>query len=413
MNQHSYIINRKDIARIPRALKTSYELVKHKKERLTDNVELLVNNDHADHFISSLPKDLAIIDNQPLFGQVSPQEPSTRAMRQVSLDDDFSLESLSEGSLLERPVSRPEGLKEIHERGFTGKGQTIVVIDSGLHPHKDFGDRIKHFKDFSPSPLTKAGDPFGHGTHVTGIIAGDGEEIDGIAPEADIIALRITTPLQAIEALDWAVENKEKFGIDVINMSLGVLQTRPVSPENDPFAQATQRAINAGIVTIAAAGNECKNGMCSGTINTPGYLPDVITGGSFDDKGTTDLSDDHMWAKSSNGPTRPDGIVKPDLVAPGVLVWGTASPGSALEKSRPHKDGYMLDTGSSMSTPMVSGAAALLLQANPNLNQHDIKHILKDTATPMKDVDSNAQGAGRLNLDRALRVAEASNILFA
>src|SRR5690606_15415908 len=117
--------------------------------------------------------------------------------------------------------------------------------------------------------------PFGHGTHVTGIAAGDGPNVDGIAPKADLVGLRIQSPKEAIQAIEWAVENKDKYSIDVLNLSLGVEARLP--NRQDPFAQAAQQAINAGIITVIASGNECTAEKCSSTISTPGTLPDAIT----------------------------------------------------------------------------------------------------------------------------------------
>ncbi|MBI3926952.1 MAG: S8 family peptidase [Armatimonadetes bacterium] len=299
-------------------------------------------------------------------------------------------------------VSRPAGMESVWEKGFNGAGVTVAVIDSGLHPHRDLTDRIVEFADMTHK-RKKPYDPHGHGTHVAGVLAGDGQNVKGVAPGASVVGLRITDAKEAIQALDWVVENRERLGIRVVNMSLG--EDPGTSFRADPWAQATQKAIDAGLVVVVAAGNECRGNRCPGTISTPGILPDAITVGAFDDHGTVELEDDTMYGRSSRGPTVPDKIMKPDLVAPGVSVIGPRAPGSALERSWPGWGDYLLIDGTSQATPMVAGMAAILLQANPGLTHQDIKEILKRSAEPLEGPGQDAQGAGRMDPERALKLA--------
>lgn len=299
------------------------------------------------------------------------------------------------------PIIRPQGLAELHEQGIQGRGVTIAVIDSGIVEHEDFAGRIKHFKDFSTRGNRTPTDPVGHGTHVAGIAAGDGELIDGVAPGAELVGLRIQTPLEAIKALEWTVENKDKYSIDVINVSLGVEANLP--SREDPFAQATQKAIDEGLVTVVASGNECFTTHCQGSISSPGTLADAITVGAYNDRGTADPHDDVMWGRSSQGPTAVDSIAKPDLVAQGVNIFAPSSPGSTFASNRPKWEAYHADQGSSMATPMVAGGAALLLQIDPELTQREIKQIFTETADSLDNVGPNAQGSGRLDLAEAVK----------
>ena len=381
------------------ALHRKFKIKQSEKLDIINGYSIDLPTDQLDSYVKALPPSATVMIDRPIFEKPVAQGP-TRQRRGRDLADELPSEVGTPH------ISRPAELDELHAQGFTGAGTTIAVVDSGLAQHADIKDRIKFFKDFSSNRTKNSIDPFGHGTHVAGIAAGDGKEVDGIAPEADLVGLRIKSPKQAIQAIEWAVENKDKCGIDVLNLSLGVPARLP--NRQDPFAQATQRAIDAGIITVVASGNECTSTRCQGTISTPGTLPDAITVGAYNDGGTNDnLNDDTMWGRSSHGPTAIEHIQKPDLVAPGVDVLAPRSSGSDLGRTRPNWGTYHSDTGSSMATPMVSGSAALLLQVNPDLDQADIKRILTATADPFSSTNANTQGSGRLNLAKALAAARA------
>lgn len=300
-------------------------------------------------------------------------------------------------------VSRPDGLDQLHADGYTGEGVTIAVIDSGVSEHPDFENRIKKFRDLS-SRRRKPYDTKGHGTHIAGILAGNGEKVKGIAPGAELVAVRISNEDEAIEAIDWVIENKEKYSIDILNLSLGV-QAEP-DLKNDKFVQAAERAVDAGLVVVTAAGNECKNGKCvtGNTVSSPGVSPRVITVGALDDKGTAVCGDDRLWTDSSRG-TRFNG--KPDLIAEGTRIMSVLAPDSEYSEAIAGTANYLAISGSSQAAPMVAGAVALMLQANPKLTHDQIKSILVDTADRIKGAPVRAQGAGRLDLDQAVeRAAE-------
>ena len=259
--------------------------------------------------------------------------------------------------------------------GYTGRGVTIAVVDSGIDPHPDFTrptSRIVAWYDavnHEPDPY----DDHGHGTHVAGIAAGNGYASDGkyrgVAPEAGIAAVKVaeadgSAPMsQIIEGLQWVLENREKYHIRVVNLSLGSDPSEPYW--NDPLCLAVEKLWRAGLVVAAAAGND---GPLPGSIDTPGNDPLIITVGAIDDRGTVARDDDTVPDFSSRGPTN-DGVPKPELYAPGVRITAPSPP-----------DGYVERTGTSMATPFVSGAAALLLAKEPSLRPREVKRRLRAAA---------------------------------
>lgn len=299
-------------------------------------------------------------------------------------------------------ISRPKGLEELHAKGVTGKGVTVAVVDSGIAPHEDFGDRVVAFRDFSTGRTTKKNpiDPGGHGTHVSGIIAGSGD-VTGIAPEANLVGCRINSEHDAIKAIDWVIANREKYSIDVLNLSLGV--DAPANPAEDEFRKAAERAVDAGLVVVTAAGNECSTKECNSTISSPGISPKVITVGALDDKGTAKRSDDTVYTASSRGKENGG---KPDLVAEGVNVLAPLAAKSTLASRLSSTAMYVALAGSSQAAPMVAGTAALMLQVNPELDHQEVKKILKGTADRLKKVSKSAQGAGRLDVTGAVAAAK-------
>ena len=295
-------------------------------------------------------------------------------------------------------LSRPAHLEDLHQQGIDGRGVTVAVIDSGVVDHEDFGDRIKAFKDFG-SRRRKPFDYRGHGTHVAGVILGDGKTVDGIAPKADLVACRVSSNAEVIKALDWVVENKDKYSIDVLNLSLGVDAS---DPDSAGFVAAAERAVDAGLVVVVSSGNDCQGTVCRNTITSPGNSPKVITVGALDDRGTLDLQDDTIWSKSSQGRK---GLSKPDLVAEGANVISVLAPESRYAEKVANESLYLALSGSSLSAPMVAGAAALMLQVSPGLTHGQIKDIVRETADPLKGVSKFAQGSGRLDLDEAVERA--------
>lgn len=297
------------------------------------------------------------------------------------------------------------GIDEVWKMGFTGKGQTIAVIDSGIYPHPDLKDKIVGWADMQSGALEPT-DTYGHGTHVAGVAAGTGIKSagvhKGVAPDANLVGVRIGSVSEAIKGIQWCIEHKDEYNIGVINMSLGDLAVR--SYKDDPWAQAAQKAMEAGLVVCVAAGNDGPSEM---NISTPGIHPDAITVGALDDKGTVDRSDDAVADFSSRGPTSVDGVIKPDLLAPGVNVYGPLAPNASIDDDSMFHDGadYVAMSGTSMATPMVAGLAACIKQANPNLSQAEIKSIIVQSCDNYLEEPKNIQGAGLINAKKAIELA--------
>src|SRR5207302_9542311 len=294
-----------------------------------------------------------------------------------------------------------------HNWGYSGAGIGVAVIDSGVNPVADLtqagstkSSRVVYSQNFDPSANTTA-DLYGHGTHIAGIIAGNGTTSScgncnvtfvGIAPNASIINLRVldqngsATDSTVIAGIQQAISLKDTYNIRVINLSLGrgVFESYTL----DPLCQAVEQAWNAGIVVVVAAGNygrdNSNNNNGYGTITAPGNDPYVITVGAMKTMGTRTRNDDLIATYSSKGPSMLDHVVKPDLVAPGnLIVSDLASTGDTLYNAYPTNlvpvtdytssstsqisSNYYRLSGTSMAAPMVSGAAALLLQQNASL----------------------------------------------
>lgn len=305
------------------------------------------------------------------------------------------------------------GINEVHQMGYTGRGQTIAVIDSGIAPHPDLADKITGWVDLVDGSL-KPTDTDGHGTHVAGIAAGTGKAsqgvFKGIAPEANLVGVRVGGTSDAIKGLQWVVENKDRLGIGVVNLSLGIV-TAAVSYQDDPLCQAVEKAIQAGLIVCAAAGNF---GELGSYVTSPGNHPDVITVGALDDRGTVDRSDDRVAPFSSRGNSYMPGETKPDLLAPGVKVIAPRAEGAKRAVGLAHKlyfDGqYVSMNGTSMATPMVSGLAACLKQANPTLDHYAMREILMRSCDRYLDDPANAQGKGLVNAPKALELALSKDI---
>jgi serine protease AprX len=300
---------------------------------------------------------------------------------------------------------------------LTGSGIGVAVIDSGINAGRDFttasgtGSRIVYSQNFVPGQ-TSVSDLYGHGSHVAGILAGNGlnshgasfrKTFEGIASNVNLINLRVLDQNGAgkdssvIAAIQTAISLKRKYNIRIINLSLG----RPVyeSSKLDPLCQAVESAWRAGIVVVVAAGNEGRNNSAStsgyGTITAPGNDPYAITVGAMKPRGTATRTDDQIASYSSKGPTLYDHIVKPDIVAPGNMAISVLAASTAtLAKTNPANivalssyssnskgtSSYFTLSGTSMATPVVSGAVALLLQRNAALTPDQVKARLMKSA---------------------------------
>lgn len=323
-----------------------------------------------------------------------------------------------------------------------GSGIGIAVLDSGIDTnHISFtnaaGDRLRvvFSKDFTGENRTD--DPFGHGTHVASIAAGNGRisngKYIGIAPNANLVNLRVLNSQgtgsvsSVMSALEWILTNRATYNIRVVNMSLGMPAID--SYRDDPLCMAVRRLVNAGVMVVAAAGNSGQNSEGTkiyGQIHSPGNEPSVLTVGAANTSGTNYRSDDSIASYSSRGPTRSfwtdangikhyDNLIKPEIAAPGNKIISAQSFDNKLVRQNPSLDAnisnlprrkMMKMNGTSMATPVAAGAAALLLQANPKLTPNMIKAILMYTAQPLAGFNMLEQGAGEINIEGALRLAK-------
>jgi serine protease AprX len=242
-------------------------------------------------------------------------------------------------------------------------------------------------------------DRFGHGTHMAGLIAGDGstssEAFTGAAPEARIVSVKVagwdgaTDVSTVIAGLQWVVSNRARFGIRVVNLSWGTDAARGYGV--DPLDRAVERAWEAGLVVVVSAGNA---GPSAATVAKPADDPYVITVGGADINGTAQRGDDSVAPFSSRGPTA-DGVAKPDLVAPGVSLVSDRAPGSTIDALRPAArldSGLFKGTGTSQAAAVVAGVAARMLDVNPALTNDQVKGVLIATADPR--VAGDGAGAG-------------------
>ncbi|MHC3468141.1 S8 family peptidase [Streptomyces sp. 7R007] len=279
--------------------------------------------------------------------------------------------------------------------GYTGKGVKIAVLDTGIDAtHPDLKGQVIAEKNFSTSP--DATDKFGHGTHVASIAAGTGAKSNGkykgVAPDAKLLNGKVLSDdgygddSQILAGMEWAAEQ----GADVVNLSLGGGDT----PEIDPLeAEVNKLSEQKGVLFAIAAGNDGDFG--EETIGSPGSAADALTVGAVDDN-------DKLASFSSRGPGL-DGQIKPDVTAPGVDITAAAAPGSVIDKEvGENPPGYLTISGTSMATPHVAGAAALLKQQHPDWKFAELKGALTGSAkggtyTPYQ------QGSGRIAVDKAIK----------
>jgi subtilisin family serine protease len=305
----------------------------------------------------------------------------------------------------------------VWKRGITGRGVTVAVLDTGVAPNlADLSGRLVQVKDDLTGQTTPCknlsgeldcNDRYGHGTFIAGLVAGNGASSGGrwkgVAPEARILSVKAAGAdgsadvSNILAAIQWVVSFKDRYDIRVLNLSLGTDSTQDWRV--DPFNYAVERAWAAGMTVVVAAGNK---GPAPKTITKPADDPWVVTVGATDDRGTAGLGDDWLPDFSGRGPTA-HGLAKPDLAAPGAHVVSLRAPGSTIDSRFPnYVDGaYRQGSGTSMATGVVSGAAALMLQANPRFTPDRVKHALVATARGAASTDPMAVGAGVIDANAA------------
>lgn len=311
------------------------------------------------------------------------------------------------------------------ELGATGRGVVVAILDDGtFQQHPDLDGKVAGSYDAgvdslgasgpaalpASTPILPAGEE-GHGTHIAGIVVGNGDRSGGtyrgVAPDARFVDVKVfrgpnqTSSEVVLRGLDWTLSNAERLGIRAASMSLG----GPPSDGTDALSRAVDAAVGRGLVVVAAAGNA---GPGASTIGSPGAAERAITVGAVDKQ-------KHLASYSSRGPTV-DGRAKPDLVAPGTAIVSTIPPASTTSIVRlasGNPDVYYGPlSGTSMSAPHVAGVVALMLEANPALAPVDVKRILVETAqdlgAPGRD---DATGAGFVNAIAATQVARDPTLL--
>lgn len=309
-------------------------------------------------------------------------------------------------------------LKWAHDRQIFGENIGVAVVDTGICLHKDFtegGNRILGFYDLIHG-RTEPYDDNGHGSHVAGIIGGNGflsnRKYVGLAPKCNLIGIKVLDQKgdgnisDVLAGLQWIIDNKEKYNIRVVNISVGTTTKENVD-ENSLLVKGVNAVWDAGIVVVVAAGN---NGPGPMSISTPGISRKVITVGSSDDRITVELFGNKTMDYSGRGPTA-SCIKKPDIVAPGsnIISCGTMKNYQRYRYNllnNPRNDYsslmYTIKSGTSMATPIVSGAIALLLSRYPKMTNKEVKLKLRESAVDL-GYPWAKQGWGLLNIPRLLQ----------
>ena len=280
---------------------------------------------------------------------------------------------------------------------YRGQGIGVALIDTGVTPSADLGARLAARIDLTPE--ADGLDHYGHGTHMAGLIAGNGAlaagAYPGAAPEASLVSVKVagwdgaTDVSTIIAGLQWAVSNRVRYGIRVVNLSYGTDSVQET--DRDPLDFAVEQVWRAGLVVVVSAGNN------AGAVSKPGDDPFVITVGAADVNGTTSVADDAVAAFSS----RSGG--KPDLVAPGVSLVSLRAPGSTIDAFNPDARlglSYFKGSGTSQAAAVVSGVAARMVDANASLTPDQVKGSLIAAANGA--LDGPGAGAGLLDAAGAI-----------
>ncbi len=310
-------------------------------------------------------------------------------------DDSVYFDNVQIGvELAQNTFRRTMGVNRLHAEGITGQGVTVAVIDSGIGNHQDFDGRLQFATEYGK------GDVYGHGTHVSGIIGGDGSTsggtYTGVAPEANFIALGVSDATgmayesDVVGALQWVFDNKDLYNIRVVNLSLN--STVEDSYHNSGIDAAAEILWFNGVVVVASAGNKGPAGGYNTAKSAPANDPFLIAVGASNEHATANRADDTITPYSAFGTTQ-DGFAKPDLIAPGHDIYSALSPDSSWDDDYPNRLGfagqYFRLSGTSMAAPMVSGAVALLLQDEPNLTPNQVKYRLQNTSSTLVNDDGN------------------------
>jgi serine protease AprX len=296
-------------------------------------------------------------------------------------------------------------VQPVWDMGLRGEGVTVAVIDSGISSGLDFTIDPTVKKNERESRIISReafgnllpNDNNGHGTHVAGIIAGNGANSNGfymgIAPMANLISLNVsnsdgqTNESMVVAAMQWVYDHKDEYNIRVVNLSIN--STVESSYHESAMDAAAEILWFNGVVVVVSSGNKGPGGGFNTANAAPANDPFLITVGASDERGTADRSDDMVAPFSASGNTM-DGHVKPEINAPGKNIYSVLAPNSDWYKLYPERsvleDNYFLLSGTSMSAPMVTAAVALLLQDEPDLTPDQVKYRLINSGS---DINGN------------------------
>ncbi len=357
-----------------------------------------------------------------IWGDDSTREGKDASKHRVGWDASADLGSMYS-------MEKALGIHAAWARGVTGHGVTVAVIDSGVAPEPglDRDGKVMDGPDLSyegQSPTTAHLDSYGHGTHMAGIIAAKDEGGDpkkpvatkfmGVAPDAKLLNMKVgvgdggVDVTQVIAALNWVVQHKDDQGmhVRVVNLAYGTESAQ--SWQVDPLAKAVEDAWNAGIVVVAAAGNDGQGA----DLLMPAIDPHVIAVGAVDHQGTATPNDDVVAGFTSSGTS----TRRPDVLAPGKSVVSLRDPGSYVDQLHPEGlvpgddlGRFFRGSGTSQSTAVVTGEVALLVQAKPSLTPDQVKGLLRATADRLPNSGDPAQGAGVVDVTAALDLLDAKS----
>ena len=293
----------------------------------------------------------------------------------------------------------PSAIGLNHKWDLTGKGVNVAVLDTGIARHPDFDDRIILFRDFVRGKQ-RLYDDNGHGTHVAGIIGGSGAVSDGrfrgVAPGCGIVALKVLdrkgngSMRCVLAGLRWVLNYHRQYRIRIVNISVGAIPKE--YGDESTLIRSVEQLWEEGLIVTVAAGNR---GPKKNSVTTPGISRKVITVGCYDDVKAVEVAGSVMSDYSGRGPVAKTCVIKPEVVASGFNVV------SCNVITPRHPKPYTMKSGTSMATPAVSGAMALLLEKYPDMTNVQAKLRLYESCDDL-GLPKSHQGWGRLNIDRLL-----------
>ncbi len=357
---------------------------------------------------ASLPLVHGVAAQLPAGASLAGCEVAANRHVQVSSHHRRSARSVATTAAAAGPTSTARQTLGLTSQSPDGDGVTVAVVDTGVDDSPDLAGRVYH-ADVTGTSRNSNHDDYGHGTFVAGLVAGDGKASGGsyvgAAPDARLLDVRVaddqgnTSLVNVLQGLQVVASAQRQLNVRVLNLSLS--SESPLPYQFDPLTLALEGLWAKGIVVVVPAGNDGPN---AGTISSPGNDPNLLTVGALDESGTGSRSDDVVADFSSRGPA-PQGVAKPDLVAPGAHLVSLRAPGSVVDSQNPGsrvQDTYFRGSGTSMSTALTSGVVADLLSARPRLSPDQVKAILTGSAYSEPGLtDAAAAGAGGLDANAA------------